>query len=238
MNKKWTISFLLFISFVLQISSQEYDETVTHLFWTKDRLLTQYDFQGNGSFYDKSKLLCDSLNMCCVAYVGVYSVIDIPKNKKDRGKLLEKVYFVPMFEKTTSYIIENSSSSEIEKQQIIFDIYELSARSARKKLIELQQQTDSINQGSTYGILSTMFTTIKDNTKNMRDQLINEYTEDVYIQKRKNSFNEWRASIDEKLKESEEYQTTEEDRHRAFSGKPIDKKYIMPKSIIGNLSDN
>lgn len=177
-----------------------------------------------------SLFLCDSLDMCTMAYLGVYAVLDIPKKEKDRGKLLEKAYFVPMFEKTTSYIIIDNDSMGVEKQQILFDIYELSARYARKQLKEYLEI-----MGNNYGVVSIMFTTAKNDTKKLRDIFVDKYTEDVYIQKKENAYSEWRFFINEKLEEVKEYATTTEDYHRAYIDKPIDKKYIFPDNIIGDL---
>lgn len=232
MNIKHFSLFLFLVLFCLQVNCQEYHETETHIFWKNGRSLSYKDFQGDGSYYGRSKYLCDSLNMCYMAFVGVYTVLDIPKKEKDRGRFLEKPYFVPMFDKTTSYIIGENDSIGIQKQQIIFDIYELSARYARKELDRYKKE-----MGSAYGTISIMFSTVADNLEKFRQALVDEYTKDVYIQQRNNAYSEWRLLVDDKLEESKEYATTTEDYHRAYIKEPIDKKYIFPDTIIGNLFD-
>ncbi|NDV68508.1 hypothetical protein [Dysgonomonas sp. 25] len=233
MKIKYFLLLILMFLFYLRVNAQDYNETSTHIFWQEDKLLTEKDFQGNGSAYDKSRLYCDSLDMCCVAFIGVYAVLDIPKTEKDRGRLLEKAYFVPMFEKPTSYILSENDSLYIKKQQIVFDIYELSARHARMQLEEYQKK-----MGSPYGTISIMFSTVSNDTKKYRDKLVKEYTNDVYLQKKENAYYIWRSFIDEKLEELKQYATTTEDRLRACTQKPIDKKYISPDTIIGNLSND
>lgn len=233
MYKKYFLLSFFLILFYVQVNCQEYDETKTHIFWKNDRVLSQKDFQGDGSHYDRSQYLCDSLNMCYMAFLGVYTALDIPKKQRDRGKLMEKAYFVPMFEKTTSYIIEENDSIGIQKQQIVFDIYELSARYARKELDRYQKE-----MRPAYGIISIMFSTVAKDSENFRKKLVGEYSKDVYIQQRDNAYAEWRLLIDDKLEEWKQYATTAEDHHRAYVGEPIDKKYIFPDTIIGSFTND
>ena len=72
-------------------------------------------------------------SMTASASVGIWSILDVPKKKKDRGKKLEKVYFAPAFSKTGSAAISNDTM-QIAIQAIYFDICEFAARLARKEL--------------------------------------------------------------------------------------------------------
>ena len=163
-----------------------------------------------------------------MAYVGLFGALDIPKKKKNRGKLIEKAYFAPAFEKTTSYIIKNDSLG-IEKQKLVFDIYEISARCARKELAHYQ---DSIGR---YGILSIIFKTIWADAKELHNKMVDAFTKDIYIEHRKGAYEEWKKEVAKILEELKEFATKPDDCYRFVKMKPIDKNYIMPKTVIGNL---
>lgn len=208
-------------------------ESKTHIFWQESRKLNKNDFQGDGSSNARSRMHCDSLNLCTVASVGVYSVLDIPKKEKDRGRLLEKAYFVPMFEKATSYSIPPTDSIDIMNQQIVFDIYELSARMSRKKLKEFLDLMPNA-----YGGASIMFKTIDDDASEYRKKMVGKFTRETYILQKDSAYHTWRVHIDNALKETEQFKTSDDDRLRAITKKPIDKAYIMPNTIMGNLFDN
>lgn len=203
-------------------------ESDTHIFWQPDRLLTIDDFKGNGSNNAKNIKYCDDLGLCTVACVGLFGVLDIPKKKKNRGKLIEKAYFALAFEKATSYIIKNDSLG-IEKQKLVFDIYEISARYARKELAHYQ---DSVGG---YGILSIMFNSVKANAKEMHKKMTGAFTKDIYIEHRKGAYEEWKKEIAKLLEESKEFETKPDDCYRFVKMIPIDENYIMPETVIGNL---
>ncbi|MDD6209432.1 MAG: hypothetical protein PUB21_02380 [Bacteroidales bacterium] len=228
---------LLFFTGLLsfEIKSQEIFETEsdTHIFWQENRVLKKEDFQGNGESYEKSRFYCDSLDMCTVASVGVYAVLDIPKKRKSRGKLFERAYFVPMFEKATSYILNENDSLGTEKQQIVFDIYEISARYARKELNRYFGE-----MGNSYGAISLLFSTVNADAKKLKKELIDAYTKDVYILRTDSAYYKWREFIDNGLENFKEYATTPEDCYRAITKKPLDKRYIEPEMIVGNLFED
>ena len=58
-----------------------------------------------------------------VVYVGLKSILDVPKKKKDRGNKLEKVYIAPAFDMTASYAL-TYDTGQIAMQQLYFDIAE------------------------------------------------------------------------------------------------------------------
>jgi len=235
--KKYSIIFIILTGFCFQTKSQEISleraESDTHIFWQSERKLTEVDFKGDGKSFEKSQVFCDSLDMCTMASIGVYAVLDIPEKKKDRGKLFEKAYFVPMFEKATSYILKESDSIGIKQQQLTFDVYELSARYARKQLEEFT----NLNKNS-YGMVSIMFKTIKDDAKKMRDKIVDASTHDIYIIKNDSAYYKWRSFIDEGLNSLKEYATTLEDCRRAINNGPLDKKYIESETLISLFKED
>ena len=225
---------IIILLFIIGLTNNSYGqekyttESSTHIFWQSDRQLTKNDFRGNGSNNPKFIKYCDELDLCTSACVGVFAVLDIPKKKRKRGELIEKAYFVPAFEKNTSYILENDTVG-IKKQKIVFDIYELSTRFARQQLTQFQDSMPG------YGITTIMFKTVEARAIEMRTLLIDSYTKDIYIDKIEGAYKTWKVRIDKKLSDTEEYATRPEDCYRFVKNEPIEKGYIKAKNVVGNL---
>jgi hypothetical protein len=205
-------------------------ETKTHIFWQPDLVLTEKDFQGDGTKNQKYVRYCEELDLCVVASTGVFSILDIPKRKRKRGELIEKAYFAPAFERATSYILKQDSMG-IAKQKIVFDIYEASARLARQQLQQLQ---DSIGG---YGIISIMFKSVEARAIEMRNSLVDSYTKDLYIDKKPDAYKKWRKIVDQLLYDSKEFATKPEDCYRFVKNEPLDKNYMKAETVIGNLNE-
>lgn len=231
-TKRLFIILLFIIGLINNSNGQEKypTESSTHIFWQSDRQLTKNDFKGNGSNNPKFIKYCDELDLCTSAFVGVFAIWDIPKKKRKRGELIEKAYFVPAFEKNTSYILNNDTAG-IKKQKIVFDIYELSTRFARQQLTHFQDSMPG------YGITTIMFKTVEFRAIEMRTKLIDSFTNDVYINKIEGAYKLWRDRIDKMLNDSEKYATRTEDCYRFIKGEPIEKEYIKAKNIVGNLDE-
>jgi len=232
LTKRALFIILLLIGFIINSTGQEkyLTESSTHIFWQPERQLTKSDFQGNGTDNPKCLKYCENHDLCTSAFVGLFAVLDIPKKKGKRGKLIEKAYFAPAFEKHTSYILNNDTAG-IKKQEVVFDIYELSARFARKQLNHFQ---DSIPG---YGITTIMFKTVQSRANEMQTSLIDNYSQDLYINKRKGAYKEWREKINELLYDSREFATTPEDCYRFIINEPIESDYVKAKKIVGNLDE-
>lgn len=217
------------INVLIGQTEQILTESQRHIFWQPERVLTEKDFQGDGTQNPKFVKYCNELDLCVVASTGVFAVLDIPKKKRKRGVLIEKAYFAPAFEKSTSFIIKFDSTG-IAKQKVVFDIFEVSARFARQQLQHLQ---DSVGG---YGIISIMFKSIEARANEMRTSLVDSYTKDVYIDKKAGAFEIWRERVDKLLAESNEFATKPEDCYRFVKNAPIDENYEMAKTVIGNLN--
>jgi len=228
---KLLIAFIFFI-FLNPLFAQEYSnsENETHIFWNPKRQLTKNDFKGDESSFGNAKKYCEELNFCTCGSFGIFSVLDIPKKRKNRGKLYEKAYFVPAFEKNTSWNLKNDSVG-IKQQQLVYDIFELSTRYSRQKLKQIQ---DTIKG---YGSLSIWYYTVKTHEDERRANVINQFTNEVIIKKEVGAFEKWKLRIESLLNELQEFATTEEDYLRFISGKPIDERYEIAKTITGNLFD-
>ncbi len=199
----------------------------THIFWQPTTKLDSIDFKGE-VIADRVKSYCDSLNLCTVAYVGMFSVLDMPSKKSDRRRKLEKIYFAPAFEIGASY--KAGDSKGIDQQQIVFDIYELSTRLARRSLKEIIDSTPP-----SYGLLTIFFKTVESDVVEFRDKIIFDYTHDIYIAKKPGAYEEWRKWTDKQLEDSKEYATTPEECYRFVMNIPIQPGYIMAEEVTGDL---
>lgn len=204
-------------------------ETNNYLFWHQDRPLQPSDFKGSGSRFLKHNEYCNKYNMCTMAFVGIFSTLDVPSKVSNRGKLMEKYYFVPVFEKSSSYILKKDTAG-VKKQQIIYDIYEISARFARKKMKQYQDSLEG------YGSATLVFKTVEADAAQFRTELVNAYTTDLYVNKNESAYDLWREHINILLTNTEKYATKDEDYLRAFKKQPLSKKYTTPKQFIGDFN--
>lgn len=221
-----------FLLFYYPLFSQEYSsyENETHIFWNPEKQLNKNDFKGDESSFGNAKKYCEELSFCTCGSFGMFSVLDVPKKKKNRGKLYEKAYFLPAFEKKTSWNLKNDSIG-IKQQQLVYDIFELSARLSRQKLKQMQ---DTIKG---YGTISIWYYTLKTYEAERRTKLIDQYTNEVIVKKEVGAFEKWKSRIESLLNELQEFATTKEDYLRFITSKPTDERYEMAKTIIGNLFD-
>ena len=233
MNKIIIIGLLLVLTVNINVSKAQSEqiltESQTHIFWQPDRILTEKDFQGDGTKNPKFVKYCDEFDLCVMASTGVFAVLDIPKKKRKRGELIEKAYFAPAFEKSSSFILRLDSTG-IAKQKVVFDIYEISARFARQQLKKLHDTVGA------YGIISIMFKSVEARAIEMRKSLVDSYTKDAYIDKKPGAYEKWRTRVDKLLADSEEYSTKPEDCYRFVKNAPIDENYEMAKTVVGNLN--
>ena len=227
------MKYLITITFII-ISLPGHSQTdsiqsFSHIFWSADNTVRMGDFQdtiGNQNY----KTNCDSLDLCWGASIGLFSVLDEPKRKSKRGKLFEKIYFAPAFEKASSYRLNDDTLGYL-KQVIVFDMYELTARKCRKDLQYLYEQMPF------YGTLYINFKTVEARNKKILEQLISTYTNEVYVQNIEDAYERWRKLIDKLLSETIEYQTTNMDRIRFILDRPLNKDYQMAKTVMGSMSN-
>ncbi len=76
-------------------------------------------------------------------FMRIWSVLNIPKKKKDQYRKFEKVYFSPAFERTTSFII-TYHTVQIAMQNFYLDICEICAKWARQELTSFQDSTKAM----------------------------------------------------------------------------------------------
>lgn len=226
---KQSLTTIIVYLIILNCYGQVIDSTSsnTHIFWQPELKLTYNDYKGQPT--KKIEEMMQQYNFSAAASVGIWSILDTPKNKRDRYKKFEKVYFAPAFEKTTSFAKTNDTL-QIEMQNLYFDICEIWARWARKELRKLQDSTQAI------GTLTIFYMTVKEDMNKHRVQMYRSYFKDVFIDKTKGAFNKWRLDIDKILEETKEWATTRKECYRLMTKKPIEKGYIQAPTVLGSMS--
>lgn len=197
-----------------------------HVFWQPDVKLTRKDYQGTTN--ENSQRMNDKYDMKVNSSIGIWSILDVAKKKKERYIKMEKVYFAPAFERTTSVAVTDDSL-EIEKENVFFDICELGTRFARAELKKLEDTTNAT------GSMSLMYMTIKKQMEERRAKLAGAYFQDVFVQKNEGAFEEWRTLIDRRLEETKMWSTTPQECYRLMTGKPVEKGYIQAEHVVGPL---
>lgn len=194
--------------------------------WTKETKIVYADFKGKPT--EKLKRLSKEAGLQASAQVGLKSILDVPKKKRDRGRLLERVYVAPFFIKTAS-VAMTRDEKELDKQRIYFDMGELHARMMRKEIEHIQDSS------KTYGTLWTLYATIKDHYCIAFGKMFNDYTYEMFVEKKAGTFEKWRGLIDQQLAALEKYATKPEDCHRLLTGLPIDPEYEQSEKVIDSF---
>jgi hypothetical protein len=190
--------------------------------WTKETKLVYADFRGEPT--EKFKKLNREAGLQASAQVALRSVLDVPKKKRDRGRLLEKVYVAPFFIKTTS-VTMTKDEKELDKQRLYFDMGEVYARMMRREIEHIQDSTKA------YGTIWIMYASIKDYYCSEFGRMFNDYTYEVFVEKKEGAFEEWRALIDKGLSDTDKYATTKVDCHRLLTNLPIDPDYEQSEKV-------
>jgi hypothetical protein len=194
--------------------------------WTKDTRITYADFKGKPG--ERMKKLNKEEGLQASAQVGLKSILDVPKRKRDRGRLLEKVYVAPFFIKGTS-VTMTKDENELDKQRLYFDMAELSARMMRKEIAHLK------DSAKTYGTVWIMFSSIKDYYCSEFGRMLNDYTYEVFVEKKEGAYEKWRNYIDGELSVTEKYMTQKEDCHRLLTNLPIDPDYEQSENMAASF---
>jgi hypothetical protein len=200
----------------------------THIFWQPELKITYNDYKGQPT--NEVEEMMQKYNFSAAASVGIWSILDTPKNKRDRYKKFEKVYFAPAFEKTTSFSKTNDTL-QIEMQNLYFDICEIWARWARKELRKLQDSTKAT------GTLTIFYMTVKEDMNKYRVLMYRSYFKEVFIDKTTGAFDKWKQDIDKILEETKEWATTRKECYRLMTKKPIEKGYIQAPTVFGSMSE-
>ena len=226
-------------------------------FWREDAKITYDMFLDTTTDWSVEK----EQNFKNVISTGLWGQLDIPKNKKDRVYKKEIAYFCAAMDKTESTLIEKSSLS-LDHAKLIWDIAEVSARMARKKLADLVHKMDSVGvyaqvsskgiklfkndpdkptaQKKTGGLIWLYFRTALEYGKEFREQAVSGFLREVVIKEDHFMYQKYREMIDEYLESFKEYATTEEEIQRFVTKTPpsgyMASPYDVPSYIAEELT--
>lgn len=198
-----------------------------YLFWQQDVRLGFDDFNASGDSVIEAKLT--PLGIRASASTGLWWVVDVPKKRRLRGRLLEQLYIAPAFDRSESYMLEDDSV-QLLQQAMYFDINEVCARHARRQMKAL---ADSM--GNVYGTVWIMCTTIMADAEKLSKDAAHTYTQEVLVQRIDGKYDEWRREIDLALHETKALVTTAEDRERFTKGVPILPGYIRSPDLLSPM---
>jgi hypothetical protein len=213
------------LSFYSLAFAQPFISENDHLIgWTKDAQIHFSDFKGKPS--QQIKKLHKDYGIQASVVVGLKSVLDIPKRKRDQGRLLENVYVAPFFFKFSSVTLTTDTAA-LAKQRLYFDLAELAARMMRERIAVLQQEEPS------FGTLWIHYASIRNWACSTLKEMMDQYTVEVLVDKREGALEEWKAWIREELADLQVYETKKQDCHRLLTDKPVDSAYAPAKHLIG-----
>lgn len=201
-------------------------ESSTRKAWQPNQQVRPADFQAVPSaqlrnLQQKAGLLTDSR-------ISFSSVLDVPRRKRDRGPLLEKAYFAAIWLKDQSATL-TTDTAEMAKQQILFDLAELSARKARRTLQALQDSTRA------YGTAYIYYVTVANQACALYHRQAEAYTKAIYIDNNPVAYAKWRKMVHLALQETAAYATSAQDAQRLIDGKPVEPEYEQSPTVLGTL---
>ena len=223
--KKLSSILLILLASCATITVQE-RFPITNLYWTPDRQIHFSDYQA------PTNDICIEFNERFGFHTGadirLVGIVDIPRRWRGRNAgRIDRGYIVPVFCRVCSCIFSEDSLS-LKVDHLFFDIAELYARRIRRELNTIQREQNIRNPNSMF------FITVKNQNDEARRSLFGPIFRDVLIERKENAYEEWRKLIDELLEETIEFATTDEDRRRFTSGRPI-TGYIEARTIVGDL---
>lgn len=204
------------------------NESKTHIGWQADRRLTKDDYQGDFSKDPRQQFYCDKVGLCVNAATGVFYRIDVKKGRYKPGEYYEKLYVAPLFQKNISCYSPTADSMDFAKQQLVFDIDELTARYMK---YQFHHFLDTFNLHCD-NECTFFFMSFYEEAMAFHDTVISRYTNDVYLANREGAFDEWRQRVDQLLDSYKDFATTPEEVQRILFDKPLDKKLKLAKHLM------
>ncbi|HLO59221.1 MAG TPA: hypothetical protein VK179_10795 [Bacteroidales bacterium] len=212
----WSINILLKAQMIYP-SEDEKD-----IYWQPNTQIEFADYQSSSKedchkYYEK-------YGVSMASSIGLRGVVDVPKKK---GKF-DKFYIAPVFCKNCSCILSEDSICLL-VDRLLFDIAEVCARNARKELLDMQKEMNSDN---TY---TMFFTSIKNKWDEEMRAYFGTVVRDILIEKKDSAYITWKKTVDDVKLQMINYSTKPEDCYRFIINEPIEKGYIMAKSIMGDM---
>ena len=129
---------------------------------------------------------------------------------------------------TGVFYSSTADSLDFAKQQLVFDIDELTARYMK---YQFHHFLDSFNLHCD-NECTFFFLSFYEEAMAIRDTVIARYSHDVYLVNREGAYDEWRQRVDQLLDTYKDYATTPEEVQRVLFDKPLDKKLKLAKYLM------
>jgi len=223
MKQILTIIFLLAI-FSNVFSQNNRLENENFLYWQPNTTFDFEDFVGEQN--ERGLELCKKQNLKFATNIQIHAILDVPKKRRYLKTMKEKMYICPAFCKNCSFYIE-ADTVELIQNQLLFDIAEYNTRLARIQMAEFEKKaTANLFVAALFpSIINRMY-------ENMHD-MFGAYINEVMIDKKEGAYEEWKKLLEEGLKDTEEFATSEEECQRFLNDEPFSTKYKTTYSVYG-----
>lgn len=198
----------------------------THIFWQPQNAPKIDDYLGTPDSLLLAKI--KDKNIHSSAALGIWAVLDVPKSNRDKKRKFEKIYFVPAFDNNKSFL-GIKDSTELAIHNLTFDLCEVWARWARKKLFEIKTETNLI------GAMSIYFKTIEQEMNANRLNAQRTYFQEVVVTRNTEAYLKWKKFVEDSFIKYKDFATSPEECYRFIKNEPIEKDYIKSPTVIGPL---
>lgn len=204
------IAFFLVLHSCIVLGQSNYKTTDSvYLFWQEGVRIKYQDYKGP-SFPN---------NIPVVAEVAIWTALDLPAKRVQTTENSMHFYIAALADRYRSHADLNDSAV-IAIDNLYFDVAEICARDARKKISALP---DSLKNSPE---ISAVFKTIVKEMHEKRLRMNRKFYREYYREKNKAALFKWRAELDAELKNTAEWATKPIDCHRFIIGVPLEKYYL------------
>jgi len=210
-TQKQLIPFFLLCGYLTLTCQTTYQvKDSTYIFWQEGTKINYKDYKGL-SFPNRIPV---------IAEIGIWTVLDLPEKAEYNSNPVH-FYIAPLFDRNMSHADSNDLSL-LAVNNIYFDISELCARYARKKMTAVLLDT----LGSSYLIASSAFKSIIKEMHEKRLRMNRQFYTDYFRLKNRKAINTWRARLNDELKITSNWATQPKDCYRFISRTPLEKGYV------------
>ena len=199
-------------------------ESINFLYWQNDIQLEFADFEKVPDSADLK--MFETYSLKSAVNVQIHAVLDYPKKARKIKTLKEQWYIAPTFCKKCSPLIEEDST-ELKIAQIYFDIAEYCARLTRIKINEIEK----LDMGN--GFVAANFPSRIEEMYKLMGEMFGSFGKQVLVDKKEGALENWRKSVDEMLKSTEDYSTSANECNRFINNQPYSDEYKISYEKYG-----
>jgi hypothetical protein len=208
-TKKSQILYILIFFGILRVAGQTAIQIKdsTYIFWSDGIEIKYEDYKGP-TFPNTIPV---------IAEIAIWTALDIPDS--DESPFLPILFYIaPVFDRSTSHADTNDQAL-IDVNNIYFNISEICARTARKKM---STALDTLKLNAD---VSTSFKTIVKEMHEQRLRLNRKFHREYFRDKNPNAINIWNTQTNDELKMLFNWATTSTDIQRFMYAVPLEKSY-------------